>query len=296
MAEFAFIDDTKELLSDVEKKVGKKGLFIILGGLGLVGLYLASKSFEKGTTASSEMVSAGGYIGYPEAEENADVIISEVSDEVTGTGSSILSYLSDMQADNNESMELLKNNILDQMNEDKTATNEAFENIKSEMTENKNATNDFMQELENNILAELEAFKQQTNEKFENLEKAEGEQTNINNSELTSGSIGGAEMSTDNKSEDKKVVSKTEVPNGPMSYNPNDGFAEYYEKTAGSQTTYKYEYDDGTTETRVKVDRIENEYGGQNYVHKKGDTVYTTKVDANGKVMEKTEQNIKDLK
>lgn len=258
MAEISFVEDAKELMEDVEKKVGKKGLYLILGGLGLVGLYLATKSFKK--PVSNEMVSASGYVGYPEVNENADVVISEISDEVTGTGSSILSYLSEMQADNNESIDILKNNIKDELNE----------------------------------------MKSDYNTKFENIEQAQGELSNKLNSALTNGSVGGNYMDTE-KGEikdvekveaEKEVVSRKEYE---LKGQENSVFNKYYEETAGEKTNVKYIYSDGSTENKVKVDRITNEYGGQTVVRKKGDVVTTIKLDANGKTMEKTETDIHDI-
>lgn len=86
MAEIQFIEDAKEILSDIKKKTGKKGLYIILGGLGVVGAYLAYKSFNSPT----KLVPAEGYSGYPTADENSDSIISELTDEVTASQDNIL--------------------------------------------------------------------------------------------------------------------------------------------------------------------------------------------------------------
>ena len=73
--------EIKELGKNIEKKIGKNGLYLLLGGAGLFALYTFMR--DSGDGQSSELVNAVAYSSYPDAVTNANTIIGQVNDHTT---------------------------------------------------------------------------------------------------------------------------------------------------------------------------------------------------------------------
>ena len=102
------IEEVKDLYDDVEKAVGKKGMWL-LGGVAAIGaifLVVRSKNRAEGVVYY-EPTTVGNY---PSVEENADLVLDSVNDLVDmidsygGTIGSRLDYLDDVIAKSEESV------------------------------------------------------------------------------------------------------------------------------------------------------------------------------------------------
>lgn len=258
MSEISFVDDGKEILEDIQKKIGKKGVVILLGGIGVVGLFLAYKSFNK-QKSTNELVSATGYIGYPEAEENADVIISELTEEVTSSGSSIMSMFEQYQS-----------NVLGELEELRQETNKKFENIEQINGDNINKYNS---SLTNGSVGG----------EFMNTDK--GNIKDTTKDEITKEATGKTsykkEVTPKWSGDTKKFADFRDEVSGKTTYTQKFSTNESGKVTAGKVTASR--------------DWKTNEYGGKTVVGKLGDTVTITKLNAQGEKVETEKKNIKDL-
>jgi len=70
------VDEIQDIGTDIKKKFGKKGLYIV-GGVGVIGaIYLLTKS-NSGTSTTSN---ASEVTGYPSVDENSDLILDKIND------------------------------------------------------------------------------------------------------------------------------------------------------------------------------------------------------------------------
>ena len=254
-----FIEDGKEILKDIENKVGKKGLVLILGGLGIIAVYLASKSFNKSSSTTNDMVPATGYIGYPEAEENADVIISELTDEITGSGASITTTITDSRLDILDDLQERQDNLLSELDELKD-TLTGFTNIEQAKGDEVNKENST---LTNGTVGG----------DFVNTDKGTIKDTVTTTAE--------------------KVVEVPVTPN----YAEGSGaqkLHDYMEENVGKSNYTQIKTETQAGQVYNDRDRVTNEYGGETHVNVYGDKMTVTKTDANGVVKSTEVTSAKD--
>ena len=130
------IEEVKDIYDDVEKAVGKKGMWI-LGGVAAIGaIYLVSRSFKKAEgVVYYEPTTVGNY---PSVEENADLVLDSVNDLVDlidsygGTIGSRLDYLEDVIASTEE-------NVIESVDKNTENVIQNVQNSASQVIQNSNS-------------------------------------------------------------------------------------------------------------------------------------------------------------
>lgn len=207
----------EQVFDDLEKKVGSKGIILIVGALVLVFIY----NYSKQTTADGE-TSVVAISSYPDAVTNANVIIDTLQDSIDysekniidavgETGTMISDNMSDgfsVTNDNLESSFEYTNSLLQSGFEN---TNDNISNLHSSMLDNFEATNDY-------INSGFEAQKDLLNMEFDTIiggikDIQSGLNNAVNNTEQIKDSIsslqGSISSSNTGSSTNKTTISTT---------------------------------------------------------------------------------------
>ena len=79
------IEEVKDFGNDLQKTIGKNGVYILIAAAGAFGLYNLLKKDN-----SSEYVSATGYASYPDIGENSEVVIDALSNEIWASNDQVV--------------------------------------------------------------------------------------------------------------------------------------------------------------------------------------------------------------
>lgn len=79
------IEEVKDFGNDLQKTIGKNGVYILIAAAGAFGIYNLLKKDN-----SSEYVSATGYASYPSVGENSEVVIDALTDEILASNDQVV--------------------------------------------------------------------------------------------------------------------------------------------------------------------------------------------------------------
>ena len=79
------IEEVKDFGNDLQKTIGKNGVYILIAAAGAFGIYNLLKKDN-----SSEYVSATGYASYPDVGENSEVVIDALSNEIWASNDQVV--------------------------------------------------------------------------------------------------------------------------------------------------------------------------------------------------------------
>lgn len=79
------IEEVKGFGNDLQKTIGKNGVYILIAAAGAFGIYNLLKKDN-----SSEYVSATGYASYPSVGENSEVVIDALTDEIWASNDQVV--------------------------------------------------------------------------------------------------------------------------------------------------------------------------------------------------------------
>lgn len=79
------IEEVKDFGNDLQKTIGKNGVYVLIATAGAFGLYNLLKKDN-----SSEYVSATGYASYPDVSENSEVVIDALTDEIWASNDQVV--------------------------------------------------------------------------------------------------------------------------------------------------------------------------------------------------------------
>ena len=143
----AFIETIEDFAGDVKEKVGDKGFYLLLAAAAGLGIYSFVKAGSGGATT---LVAPTGYTSYPEAGENANVIMDSVNKQIeTSQESIIYSMAEQFGATKGEILETMGGNtgeILGALDEHNSNVTEQITATNKNMEENFEATNNYIQE------------------------------------------------------------------------------------------------------------------------------------------------------
>lgn len=226
----------EQVFDDLEKKVGSKGIILIVGALVLLFIY----NYSKQTTADGE-TSVVAISSYPDAVTNANVIIDTLQDSIDysekniidavgETGTMISDNMSDgfsVTNDNLESSFEYTNSLLQSGFEN---TNDNISNLHSSMLDNFEATNDY-------INSGFEAQKDLLNMEFDTIigginDIQSGLNNAVNNTEQIKDSIsslqGSISSSNNSVSSTNKTTSSTTKKTNTTTSKSNKSTTTYY--------------------------------------------------------------------
>lgn len=158
--------EIKEVINDVKKAVGDKGLIAIV--LGIVAVFLFVLFRQTKTEESNNLSYVTGVTSYPDAVTNADVIMDSVHDDIEYSENNIIDAINNNQMEINETIQGSTEQIIENANEKFEATNDyinkGFEAQKELSELHTNNIMSGIDGMENAIEANTAANKQLTNE------------------------------------------------------------------------------------------------------------------------------------
>ena len=131
-----------EIVEDVKDFVGDKGFYLLLAGAGVLFMISLAKqnSYDNDTT----LVSATGYTSYPDAETNADVIISTLQDSIEYSEKNITDNSNTNKSEIMGALSDMTTGITDQFGELGTRIEDSGNDLMDYLDNNFTATNDYI--------------------------------------------------------------------------------------------------------------------------------------------------------